>query len=75
MFNGKIHYFNGHFQLLFVCSPEGIWVMGTMIKNNGSKLIGVDDSLEIHGDFIQIQIILHCDLWGYTEGKTNAWVN
>ena len=23
-FNGKIHYFNGHFQLLFVCSPEGI---------------------------------------------------
>ena len=21
--NGKIHYFNGHFQLLFVCSPEG----------------------------------------------------
>ena len=21
--NGKIHYFYGHFQLLFVCSPEG----------------------------------------------------
>ena len=24
IFNGKIHYFYGHFQLLFVCSPEGI---------------------------------------------------
>ena len=23
MFNGKIHYFYGHFPLLFVCSPEG----------------------------------------------------
>ena len=24
IFNGKKHYFNGHFQLLFVCSPEGM---------------------------------------------------
>ena len=24
IFHGKIHYFNGHVQLLFVCSPEGI---------------------------------------------------
>ena len=24
IFDGKIHYFYGHFQLLFVCSPEGI---------------------------------------------------
>ena len=24
IFNGKIHYFYGHCQLLFVCSPEGI---------------------------------------------------
>ena len=23
IFHGKIHYFNGHFPLLFVCSPEG----------------------------------------------------
>ena len=23
MFHGKIHYFYGHFQLLFVCLPEG----------------------------------------------------
>ena len=23
IFNGNIHYFYGHFQLLFVCSPEG----------------------------------------------------
>ena len=23
IFHGKIHYFYGHFQLLFVCSPEG----------------------------------------------------
>ena len=26
MFNGKIHYFFGHFQLLFVSSPEGKWM-------------------------------------------------
>ena len=26
IFNGKIHYFYGHFPLLFVCSPEGRWI-------------------------------------------------
>ena len=25
--NGKIHYFYGHFQLLFVSSPEGMFTM------------------------------------------------
>ena len=37
IFNGKIHYFYGHFQLLFVGSPEGmrlVW-MGKSSANDG----------------------------------------
>ena len=31
IFNRKIHYFYGHFPLLFVCSPEGRWKIGKMV--------------------------------------------
>ena len=38
-FNGKIHYFYGHFPWLFVCSPEGIPI-----------LIPHNVSLDLHQD-------------------------
>ena len=42
--NGKIHYFYGHFQLLFVCSPEG--TSQVLIPN-----FGVSKRLDLPEDF------------------------
>ena len=45
IFNGKIHYFYGHFQLLFVCSPEGTlrchqtWLVGKSLKQRHAGLL------------------------------------
>ena len=48
IFHGKIHYFYGHFQLLFVSSPEGInHHLGQFLGNLNpiSKLLRVDPTM------------------------------